>query len=94
MDISLAVEADHSFIFDDAVTTANETSLTRLDPLLKTVVPDYKREVAEDFIRRLKPVLRADPLIAEHGRTRDALCELTTQLQAKVLERMRPFHEA
>ncbi len=94
MDIAYAVEADRSFIFDEAVTSAKETSLARLDALLKGVIPDYKREDAEDFVRRLKPVLRADPLIAEHGKTRDTLFELTTQLQAKVLERMRPFHEA
>ena len=42
---------------------------------------------------RLKPVLEADPIIAERRRTQDALYELTTKLQAKVLERMRPFHE-
>jgi len=92
-DIALALEEDRSFTFDDSVTTPRENSFRRLEASLKSVIPDYKREDAEDFIKRLKPVLRADPLIAENKRTRDELHELATQLRAKVLDRMRPFHE-
>src|SRR3989442_15463789 len=92
-DIALALEEDRPFTFDDSVTTPRENSFRRLEASLKSVIPDYKREDAEDFIRRLKPVLRANPLIAEHAKTRDELYELTTQLRARVLDRMRPFHE-
>ena len=92
-DVALALEEDRSFTFDDSVTTPRESSFRRLEASLKSVIPDYKREDTEDFIERLKPVLRADPLIAENKRTGDELYELTTQLRARVLDRMRPFHE-
>ena len=92
-DIALALEEDRSFTFDDAVTTPRENSFRRLEASLKSAIPDSKREDAEDFIKRVKPVLRADPRIAEHQRTRDELCELATQLRAMVLDRMKPFHE-
>ena len=92
-DIALALKEDRLFTFDDSVTTPRENSFRRLEASLKSVIPESKREDAEDFIRRLKPVLRANPLIAEHAKTRDELYELTTQLRARVLDRMRPFHE-
>ena len=92
-EIALALEEDRSFIFDDSVTTPRDNSFRRLEASLKDVIPDYKREDAEDFIRRLKPVLRADSLIAERNRIRDTLHASTVQLKGHVLERMRPFHE-
>jgi len=91
--IVLALEEDRRFIFDDSVTAPRDSGFHRLEASLKDVIPDYKREDAEDFIKRLKPVLRADPLIAEHTTVRDGLYESTTKLRAIVLERMRPFHE-
>ena len=92
-EIALALESDRSFIFDDSVSSLRESGLTRLEASLKGVLPDYKPEDAEDFIKRVKPVLRADPRIAEHQRTRDELYELATRLRAMVLDRMKPFHE-
>ena len=92
-EIVLALEEDRHLIFDDSVTTPRDNSFRRLEASLKGVIPDYKREDAEDFIRRLKPVLRANPLIVERNRVGDKLHESTVQLQAQVLERMRPFHE-
>ncbi len=92
-EIALALESDRSFIFDDSVSSLRESGLTRLEASLKGVLPDYKPEDAEDFIKRVKPVLRADPRIAENQRRRDELYELATQLRAMVLDRMKPFHE-
>ncbi len=91
--IVLALEEDRHFIFDDSVTTTRDNIFRRLEATLKDVIADYKREDAEDLIRRVKPILRADPLISERNQIRDGLLNSTVQLQAKVLERMRPFHE-
>ena len=92
-EIVLALEEGRRFIFDESVTTPGENSFRRLEASLKSVIHEYEHGDAEDFIRRLKPVLRADPLIAERNQIRDRLHASTLQLQAQVFERMRPFHE-
>ena len=92
-DLVLAVESDRPFTFDDSVVTVKDHIFSRLETSLKGAIPSYKREDIEDFLKRLKPVLLSDPIIAEHARMRESLIESTTQLGALVLERMKPFHE-
>jgi hypothetical protein len=92
-DIALAVEADRPFTFDDSVTTLQDHIFNRLETSLKSAIPGFKKADGEDFLKRLKPVLRTDPIIAEHAKMRESLIESTTQLAALVLDRMKPFHE-
>ncbi len=92
-DLVLTLQQDSYFLFDDTVETLNLDVLNRLHTVLGGAMHNYKAEDLLDFLRRLKPVLRADPVISARSKMRAGLYQSVVELGAVVLQRMKPFHE-
>lgn len=92
-DLVPLLHQDRFFLFDDTVENLNVDVINRIQEILAGTTPGSKGVDLIDFLRPLKPVLRANTIIAGRSKKREQLYQSVVDLGAIVLERMKPFHE-